>query len=281
MSDLIPVGSLDDVLLRCLSAWHAELEQQSKHTARSYRDTAKAFIEWLGDVHRLRLVAPSDVRAFLSMRAGAPATLRTRLAGLRSLFSAIVADGVRGDNPAASVKFPRAATWSAKHTRAVPVPVLLSGLAGLSEDADGIRDRALLLLMTNAGLRRSEVAGLRLADVHDEYLDVRGKGGKQATVFLGLGTKEALQKWLAWNENGERVFPMTPESVGRIVKRRLGDEWTAHGLRARGITDTFLRSGKNSWLAQVFARHSSPQTTDIYIEAERGKEAAMYAPDYR
>ena len=73
---------------------------------------------------------------------------------------------------------------------------------------------------------------------------------------------------------------LSGDAINEIVKRVFGREWSAHGLRSRGITDCFTRSGGNHFYAQAFARHSNPATTQTYIDVEKAKEAGVFAPDY-
>jgi len=65
---------------------------------------------------------------------------------------------------------------------------------------DGIRDRAMLHVAFAAGLRVSELVGLRLEDVAlqpDASILVRGKGRRERALPLWKETTKALRAWLA------------------------------------------------------------------------------------
>ena len=71
------------------------------------------------------------------------------------------------------------------------------------------RDRLIIALLLDTGLRLSELAGLRIGDLlPDGYLRVRGKGGKERLVPLGSVTEARLPDYLAHSR---------PRPIGRDV----------------------------------------------------------------
>jgi integrase len=85
-----------------------------------------------------------------------------------------------------------------------PVPVLgeqqLRTLFAVcaGKDFDARRDTALLMMLLDAGPRRSELLGMRLDDIDSEYgvVIVRGKGGRQRALPYGNKTAMALDRYL-------------------------------------------------------------------------------------
>jgi site-specific recombinase XerD len=100
-------------------------------------------------------------------------------------------------------------------------------LRRLLDGASG-RDRAILLLFLDTGLRLSELAGLRLADLRaNGSLKVMGKGSRERIVPVGTAARQALVRYL--RERG--VDPNGP-----IFRSRRGGP-----LGARGIQQLFRR----------------------------------------
>lgn len=89
--------------------------------------------------------------------------------------------------------------------RAIQTATLTRLFNAMRERADGgdlmaTRDHALFRLIYDTGLRATEAARLRIADLDIERqaaLIRRGKGGKSREVFFGRRTRAALRAWLA------------------------------------------------------------------------------------
>lgn len=148
--------------------------------------------------------------------------------------------------------------------------------------AAGARDAALLAVAYGAGLRRSEITLLDLAD-YDEttsQLIIRGKGNKERLAYATNGSRLALEKWLA--VRGHRPGPifvpvdkadriehrrLTEQAVYMIL-RRLGqrakiDKFSPHDLRRTFIGD-LLDAGADIVTVQALAAHASVSTTARY-----------------
>jgi integrase/recombinase XerD len=167
--------------------------------------------------------------------------------------------------------------------------------------AQGSRDAALLALLYGAGLRRSEVVGLDLADYDPESgaLTVRrGKGGKHRTVYATNGAKQALEAWLdvrgnapgslllAVRKDGEvRVGSMTGQAVYGILERIRTDAkvkaFSPHDCRRSYVT-ALLSSGASIAVVQKLAGHASVNTTARYDrsdeDAKRKASELLHVP---
>ena len=184
-------------------------------------------------------------------------------------------------------------------------PLLLTDLrrlcASLPVDAQGDRDRALLLIGWAAMMRRSELAGLDLANVCEvpEGIEVtirRSKTDQEGvgrTVGVPYGSSpstcpvRALRAWLA--RRGTEAGPLFTSArgrrldgrdVARIVKRRAAAagvdarELAGHSLRRGGATAA-ARAGKTETTIMRQTGHRSVTMVRKYItEAERWKDNA-------
>ena len=82
----------------------------------------------------------------------------------------------------------------------------------------GIRDAAILALLYAAGLRRSEVVALDLADYDGESGSLKivaSKGNKARMVYLGNGAKAAMTLWI--NVRSDKTGPLLSGS-GRVAR---------------------------------------------------------------
>ena len=147
----------------------------------------------------------------------------------------------------------------------------------------GIRDAAILALLYAAGLRRSEVVTLDLADFDTEtggLKIVASKGNKARTVYLGNGAKAAMTGWI--NVRGDAAGPLLYRirKGGKMVAERLTDQaiwiilekrfkaakvkpFTPHDLR-RTFAGEMLDAGVDLVTVQHLMGHASPVTTSRY-----------------
>jgi len=147
----------------------------------------------------------------------------------------------------------------------------------------GIRDVAILDLLYAAGLRRSEVVALDLADYDTEsggLIIVASKGNKARTVYLGNGAKAAMTGWI--NVRGDAPGPLLYRirKGGKIISKRLTDQanwvvlekrfkaakvkpFTPHDLR-RTFAGEMLDAGVDLVTVQKLMGHASPVTTSRY-----------------
>jgi site-specific recombinase XerD len=96
-------------------------------------------------------------------------------------------------------------------------------LAACSETLEGMRNRVLLLVLADAGLRASELLYLLVEDwrPNDRSLFVRGgKGRKDRVAFIGPTTTRALRVWLARHPNGSPEAFMFADRKARPLKYR-------------------------------------------------------------
>jgi integrase len=160
----------------------------------------------------------------------------------------------------------------------------------LRATAGNLRDHTIISLALGTGLRLAEVVGLNVGDVFapdgTPRMRVRvraaiSKGGRAADVFLPDRLVAKLKRFWRWKrERGEDLSPDAPlfanQSGRRISKRRVQFAWATwqrrtgfdrvygfHALRHTAVTNVY-RVSRDLFLAQRFARHTSPLTTTVY-----------------
>lgn len=153
----------------------------------------------------------------------------------------------------------------------------------------GIRDRAMLHLCFAAGLRVSELTGLRLEDLSlhpHPAIVVRGKGRRERCLPLWKQTAAALRAWLAVrgavpvpeffvNARGGPLtrsgFEYVLEKHVRIASKRCPSLMTKrispHVLR-HSCALTILQATKDLRKVSLWLGHASMQTTEIYTRAD-------------
>jgi integrase/recombinase XerD len=205
---MTPIAPLIEAFLRETLARQRGV---SRHTSDSY---ALSFqLLFLFAAERLK-IQPSAltleqidaglVSAFLEhledKRKNAAVTRNVRLAAIKSFFHFL-----EYQQPASLEQIRRVLAIPFKKTDRPLVPYLLREELQAVLDApdpatrDGIRDRAMLHLAVCAGLRVSELTGLKVEDIDLPSMSIRvlGKGRRERTLPVWKPTATALRAWLA------------------------------------------------------------------------------------
>ena len=167
----------------------------------------------------------------------------------------------------------------------------------LSDTKSAWRDRMVITLFLNTGLRLSELWGLNISSVAlksdvKKNLIVLGKGQKLREIPLNLQTRTCLGEFLALKaKRGESVEPDAPLFVSRCKSRlchtaiqRLLLKWVRvagfereyypHALRHTFATRLYERT-KNLRGVQILLGHSQIGTTQIYTHVSDSQLAEM------
>jgi site-specific recombinase XerD len=266
---------------------------RNPNTRAAYGRAAGAFLSWCEGqgITSLPGVLPVHVAAYVEQlqgRLSAP-TVKLHLACIRMLFDWLVTGQVVPSNPAHSVRGPRFSV-----SRGV-TPVLSSEeatalLTGMDvSSVVGLRDRALIAVMTYSFARVSAVVRLAVEDYYPQkkrwWLRLREKNGKLNEMPCHHKLEAYLNAYIeAAGIAGDRNGPlfrsairktkklsaaaMSRTDVWYMVRRRASDGGIetaigCHTFRATGITD-YLTNGGRIEVAQRMAGHSNAKTTSLY-----------------
>jgi len=201
---------------------------------------------------------PEEIEAYLGALGGSPSSRHIVFRVLRTFFRWLeLRYGL--PSPMAGVRGPL--------VRPKPMRTLaLPQLAGLLGAAGSPRDRALLELLIDTGIRIGEAAGLHQADVEDDGIHVDGKTGARL-VPISPGVAESLRTWLPWSGlHG----PLTRSGLQQIVKRAMrragitGPRASAHTLR-HSFARCYLMAGGDVFSLQRIMGHRDLKTTQGYL----------------
>ena len=241
--------------------------------------------------------AVRDYLAHLSGAGMAPGTSARRLSALRQFFRFLYADGLRDDDPCATIDSPRQGRPLPRHLSEDEVEQLLAA-ARRRGGAGGTRLVALLEVLYATGLRVSELVGLpRSALSRDsQMLIVRGKGGKERMIPLGDAAAEALAaygavrgEFAAKGRESPWLFPSRSRD-GHLTRARFAQILKVvaleAGLDAARVSPHVLRHSFASHLLahgadlralQQMLGHADIATTQIYTHVLDERLKALVA----
>jgi site-specific recombinase XerD len=263
------------------------------NTRRAYQRACHCFFAWCdaNGLDELAAIEPIHVGAYVKSMAGKfeKPTIKQHLAAIRMLFDYLVVGQILAISPAHAVRGPKHSIKRGK------TPVLSAAQARqLLDSIDvstvvGLRDRALIALMTFSFARVGAAVGMRVEDYFADgkrwRLRLNEKGGKvhempahhNLEAYLdaymhaaGLfGAQETpLFRSADWHGGALTALPMHRIDVWRMIRRRaavagIDADMCCHTFRATGLTN-FLANGGTLENAQAMADHASPRTTQLY-----------------
>ena len=236
---------------------------------------------------------PGELAAFVRKLHGgglSPKSVARTLVAVRGFYKFLIQDGHVKLDPSVDLEAPK--SWQSLPRFLAPYEVekLLSCPDVTTEI--GLRDKSMLEVLYATGLRVSELVGLVPANLNLDlgFLKVRGKGGKERVVPLGLAAVDWTRKYLTvrsrLTDRGkaestlfqtDKLQPLTRQAFWRIIVsygERAGiGHITPHLLRHSFATH-LLENGADLRSVQMMLGHSDISTTQIYthITNERLRE---------
>jgi site-specific recombinase XerD len=285
----------------------------SPNTVAGYRDTFRLLLGFAArrlrrqpSAFRLDDIDNPLVCAFLdhleSERHCSPRTRNTRLAALHSFFKYVALS-----EPELALHCQRILAIPCKRYDRGPVEFLtaeeVSALLGAPDLTTwvGRRDRALLTLAVQTGLRNAELTSLRRQDVElgtGAHVRCQGKGRKTRCTPLRPDVATLIKEWLSEQDGrpDQPLFPsqrggrLSSDGVQRMVSRHVATaqrdcrslaskEVRPHTLRHTAAME-LLRRGVDASVIALWLGHESVETTQIYLHADMSlKEKALAHAD--
>jgi site-specific recombinase XerD len=275
--------------------WFANID--NPQTRRAYQNDLRSFMRFIG-IQRpedFRIVTRSHVLAWRKTLEDGQlggATIRRKLAALSSLFEYLCESNAVTHNPVKGIKRPAVESQQGKTPALGDAQVRALLNTPDASALKGKRDRAILSILLYHGLRREELAKLKVKDYHQSrrgvaHLRVQGKGGKLRFVPTHPGTLTLIEEYLEAaghgqdpdaplfrpirnNVHGHTRGALTADSIYREVVLKylnrlgiFGENMGPHVMRATAATNA-LDNGADIAKVQEWLGHANIATTRIY-----------------
>ena len=237
------------------------------------------------DVHHIRAFTSQRHRQGLS-----PKSIQRLLASIRSFYLFLQGEGVARKNPAEGVRAPKGAKRLPDTLDADQMARLLQ-IPG--DDAETVRDRAIMELLYSSGLRLSELISTRLTDLDlgQGLITVTGKGNKTRIVPVGRMAQQAVRDWLKLRgelakSDDQTLFvsvrggPLSPRNVQARLKHWGRVQGVQQGIYPHLLRHSFashvLESSGDLRAVQELLGHANISTTQIYTHLDFQHLAKTY-----
>lgn len=275
-------------------------KRYSPHTLSAYQQDLSQFITYVSTEFALEHfteVRAKHIRSWMvsMLQAGAmPRTIHRKVAALKSWCRFMRKRGELSINPAQQIALPKVSRRIPEVISREAMALLLEGTL-FTADFSGIRDRLMLTLLYETGVRRAELIGLRVGDIDRSTLTLRvlGKGNKERLVPFGEHLSGLLNQYMAvrateWGSVDEEVLllsdrgsRMAPRQVYEKVRHYLGmispqEKRGPHQLRHTFATH-LVGEGADINAVKELLGHSSLAATQVYLHHAVERLKSVYA----
>ncbi len=268
-------------------------------TVKNYMTDLESLNAWLQEcgVDEVEAISARDIRSWQMavMEAGiGEGTVKRKLSSVRSWFRYMRRNRWIDRDVMAKITAPK----SPKH-----LPVFFKeseteriyDAAMFANDYEGERDKLILRLLYETGMRRSELAGLRPwnIDLNARQIKVLGKGRKERYIPIEAELKNNIEQYLTLKEKEfpetdsmfvtKRGRPFNAADIYRVVKRYMSMISSAEKISPHVFRHTFathlLNDGANIDAIKELLGHANLNATEIYTHNSREhlKEAYKHA----
>lgn len=258
---------------------------RSQLTVDAYRNDLEQMTDYLAparDAASLASLTTGDLRLWLAARASggdSARTLRRKVAATRALWRYLVKKGIADGDPTRDIEAAKLPMRLPQWVRPATMDAVLD--EPLDEgDSTAVRDRLVIAMLYETGIRRAELIGLRDSDVDNvrRELKVTGKRDKQRIVPYGPELAAMIERWRAARgpvAGGDEPFlvtasgkPLYPSLVWHIVHDSLrqagaSGQVSPHVLR-HSYASALLSDGAGLQSVKELLGHQSLAATQVY-----------------
>lgn len=234
----------------------------SPHTIRDYNRTLKKFLEYVGNVS-VNTIESGDVAEFLAAQPFSAKTVLNYHIGLSAFWTWLVNEKYAKEHIVRRVPKPKPQQVVIEPFSEVELKAMLESAGRLKD-----RNRSIILLLLDTGLRASELCGLQREDIDlvNRRIKVMGKGNKERLIPFSQRTASALFRFLS--KEGNKPFAMTRTSLAKLTNS-IGKRASVNKAHPHRFRHTFavqyLRNGGDPYTLQSILGHSTFEMVRHYL----------------
>ena len=255
----------------------------SPNTQRLYVDRVAKFAKYFGKSPEL--LGPEDIRTYqvylMNQKRASTSMLQQTVCALRFLYRSTLGK----EWTLQYIPFP-------KQEKKLPVVLSQDEISRFFESVPNLKHQAFLMTAYATGLRVSEVASLRVADIDSQRMMIRieqGKGWKDRYVMLSPNLLEVLRAYWKVARPKDWLFPgrppirpITRECIHQVCVKAAAAAGLTKRVSVRALRHAFathlLESGTNIRVIQILLGHRSLRTTARYTHVSAATICSTCSP---
>lgn len=275
---------------------HLRVERNlSKNTVAAYSDDLKKFMNFLqtGNYKLTNLDSEkiTSFILFLKKQNLSSSTIVRILSSVRNFYKFLAGHGFIKINSLPLIESPKVHRHLPEVLSKDEITLMIKDIFGTK---NGIRNLALIELIYGAGLRVSEIAGIKTGDINFEnnQIKITGKGNRERIVFLNKNSLAAVNSYLAErakkpknaaspylfvNNRGEKI---SRQSVWKLIKKMSAvshvDKNVFPHIFRHSFATHLLEGGLDLRIVQELLGHKTLATTEIYTHINKAQIKSIY-----
>lgn len=281
---------LEDALKEFI--YDCRLRKMSERTIKGYRNNTAKMIHYLDSQHaitELEEVTAVHIKTYLNYLVSLKRKetyINSLIKAFRSFFHYCVFEAYIPESPMDKVRFQREPITLIETFTDAEVQRMISSFH--EKDFYNLRNKTILVVFFDSGIRCQELCDLRLDDIKDNALRIMGKGKKERFVPLTPAINKFLMKYIRMRENylidkyqldKEYLFlsvnsrKLTIEAVERIVKEAAEKSNVRGDIRSSPHTcrhfyaQAQLRNGCDVYTLSRLLGHNNISITKRYLQS--------------
>jgi integrase/recombinase XerC len=242
---------------------HLTNKGYSRHTITGYSSALHHFANFTA-------ITPS-IKDWQRSLQGKPASINLKIAAVKSYYAFCIKHKYLDFNPAKDIAFRKKSARLPKFSVNNSAPLLSeSQIKSLSHE-----ELTALTLLSETGIRLSELCFLKRKDIDRNFIKVTGKGNKERIIPIS-GKVSALLSELdrKLDKSTDLAFRLKPHQVQYLCKKYLGHY--PHQLRHTFAT-TLINAGAPLLSIKELLGHSSVAATQIYTHLDYERLKAVHS----
>jgi integrase/recombinase XerC len=255
----------------------------SVHTILAYENDLKEFMQFVDSLN-ISETNKEIIRqyiGYLSERKLEVKSIRRKISSIRSYFNFLIKEGIYSQNPCRGLVLPKIKKSIPEFLDAEPLLNFLND--NTESDFESIRNKLIIDILYQTGIRRSELVNLKKNDIdlNNLNLKVLGKRNKERIIPFSLQLADNLNRYfsvlydmniksdyLLVDKNGKQLSSF---QVYYIVKKELSKITTQEKKHPHILRHTFathlLNNGADINAVKELLGHSNLKATEIYTHS--------------